>query len=265
MKNIYLILSILTMAFLMSCSNDDGASVDCSQSDLSVSVSGTVDPDCPALGSFEVTGSGGTAPYTFSINETDFQDGTTFSDLSAGSFTVTVMDADGCTATTTATLTEQGDAVIVSLTATDSDCGNPIGTITATASGGDGTYTFSLDGGSTQGSGDFSGVSSGSHDVTVIDGTGCSTTESIVVSSGTSWSSQISSILSSNCAVSGCHNGDNGANRNWTVFSNVQSNASSIKSRTEAGTMPPAGSGQSLSASEIALIACWVDDGAPQN
>ena len=69
-------------------------------------------------------------------------------------------------------------------------------------------------------------------------------------------------LLALKCAISGCHNGDNGASRNWTVKTNVLANASEIKSRTQSGDMPRTGS---LSEEQKALIACWVDDGGLDN
>ncbi len=53
------------------------------------------------------------------------------------------------------------------LTYTDPSCGNPDGTVTATASAGSGNYQFQIDGGTWQISSSFTGLSSGSHTVNV--------------------------------------------------------------------------------------------------
>jgi len=45
---------------------------------------------------FTVTGSGGVPPYTFSIDETNFQASPDFRNLSAGFYHYSVMDANGC-------------------------------------------------------------------------------------------------------------------------------------------------------------------------
>ena len=47
-------------------------------------------------GSFEVNGTGGTSPYTYSVNGGSFQSSGTFAGLSAGVYNVTIMDASGC-------------------------------------------------------------------------------------------------------------------------------------------------------------------------
>lgn len=80
-----------------------------------------------------------------------------------------------------------------------------------------------------------------------------------------SFQNQIDAILTTNCNFTGCHNGDNGASRNWTIFSNVQNNAQAIRSRTTGRTMPPANTGITLSDGDIDAIACWVEQGAQNN
>ncbi len=58
---------------------------------------------CITTGTITVSGvSGGTAPYTYSINGVTFQPGLTFSGLTNGLYTVTVRDANGCTFNTNA-------------------------------------------------------------------------------------------------------------------------------------------------------------------
>ncbi len=68
---------------------------------------------CNSLGSFTAQGSGGTQysapdPYRYSINGVDYQTSSAFSNLQAGSHTVTIKDANGCTATKAVTITDNG-------------------------------------------------------------------------------------------------------------------------------------------------------------
>ncbi|MEP1097580.1 MAG: hypothetical protein ABJG78_20855 [Cyclobacteriaceae bacterium] len=266
MKNISLVVLVLFLSVFIGCSdNSEDTAVDCANSDIAVSVSETTPADCDVQGSIEVNGTGGTSPYSYSIDETTFQNSATFSNLSAGSYTITVKDSDGCTATVEATVSVGPSGITLNLSSSESDCGNETGTISATATGGNSVYTFSLDGGMSQDSGEFDGVSNGSHEVVVTDGEGCSATQSIVVTTAVSWTGDIMPIINSNCAVSGCHNGDNSSIPNWTDLSTVQANASNIKRRTGDKSMPQAGSGLTLTDDEIELIACWVDDGARNN
>lgn len=81
-----------------------------------------------------------------------------------------------------------------------------------------------------------------------------------------SYSADVNPIIRTKCAISGCHNGDNGDNRDWTNFSLFQSKNDVVKSRVVSRVMPPPNSpaGQ-LSQEEISTIACWADQGAKNN
>jgi hypothetical protein len=83
-----------------------------------------------------------------------------------------------------------------------------------------------------------------------------------------SYSGQIHGIVESKCAITGCHNGDNGADINWSDFAKFQQRALSgeVKRRVVEHTMPPAESpGGPLTEEQIETIACWADQGSLQN
>jgi hypothetical protein len=71
----------------------------CTGVTISVSNAVTNNSPClsPATGSITVTPGGGTGPYTFRLNGGAFQASNIFSGLSAGSYLITVKDANGCT------------------------------------------------------------------------------------------------------------------------------------------------------------------------
>lgn len=62
-----------------------------------------------------------------------------------------------------------------------SNCGATDGEVTVSATGGDGKYKYSLDGGTSQQSGVFSGLGAGTYEVTVTDGNNCSSTMEVEV------------------------------------------------------------------------------------
>jgi hypothetical protein len=104
------------------------------------------------------------------------------SDLTAGTYSITVTDNNGCTAATSATVTTAGGPSSAATTTTNATCGNANGTITVTGvTGGLSPYTYSLDGGAAQTSSDFSGVAAGAHTLTTTDSNGCSLTTSVTV------------------------------------------------------------------------------------
>ncbi|GAB4094188.1 T9SS type B sorting domain-containing protein [Flaviaesturariibacter terrae] len=139
---------------------------------------------CTPSGTVTVTPTGGTAPYQYILNGGTPQSGNVFSALNPGSYTVTVNDASGCSATATATV-----ASTASLTATGSStpsgCAPASGTITITVPAGSGAppYTYALDGGTPQAGNSFSGVAAGNHSVQVKDFAGCSFLVSVPVTS----------------------------------------------------------------------------------
>ncbi len=125
-------------------------------------------------GEITATATGGLAPYEFSLNGGAFQSSNVFSNLAAGSYVITTMDADGLTQFSTAIVI----AAPLQITASASATGY---TVTVTASGGTGSLQYSLDGGAFQSGNTFTPVASGSHSIKVRDANGCETTISVTV------------------------------------------------------------------------------------
>src|SRR5436853_6459810 len=93
-------------------------------------------PSCSSgTGSITVTASGGTGTLSYSKDGTNFQSSNVFSGLAAGSYTITVKDANGCTTTTAATVTVP-PAVTTSSTAKNPLCSGQLGSMTVSPSGG---------------------------------------------------------------------------------------------------------------------------------
>ena len=113
-------------------------------------------------------GGGGTGNLTFSIG-TGFQGSNIFSNQPNGVYTVTVMDANGCTATTTAIVAVNSIVVNASITANVFCFGGNDGQITVTVGGGLAPFQYSLNGGSFQSSNIFSNLAPGSYTVEVVD------------------------------------------------------------------------------------------------
>src|SRR5690606_38156843 len=89
-----------------------------------------------------VTVSGGTAPYTYLWNDATAQTTATAAGLEAGTYTVTVTDANNCTTTETFTITEP-TALNVVPTQTNVLCkGAATGSASVTVSGGVATYIY---------------------------------------------------------------------------------------------------------------------------
>jgi hypothetical protein len=120
-------------------------------------------------GSIDLSVSGGTAPYTYLWNNGSFSQD--INNLSTGTYTVTVTDANGCTAMTVATIT-QPSAILLS----GSINGN---NIDITVTGGIPGYTYSWSNGAiTQ---DLTNLSPGTYTVTVTDANNCTVTASYTI------------------------------------------------------------------------------------
>lgn len=250
------------LLFIISCvNNNEEPKVDCSSSDLSLSVDTSVKAGCTTAGSVTLIASGGSSNYTYSSDGTNFQSSATLVGLIAGDFTFLAKDADGCTASVSFTLEAEANAISLSLAATASDCSVDNGGIMATASGGVGTLSYALDTEGFQGASSFSNISSGTHKVTVKDEAGCEVSKDIQVEANVSLSTDIAPIINSNCAISGCHVSGS-QSPNLSSSSGIINSAGRVKARTSARTMPLNGS---LTDSEIDIIACWVDAGAKNN
>lgn len=123
-----------------------------------------------ADGEIALSGAGGTAPYEYSIDGTTFQSAASFTSLAPEIYTITIRDANGCTGTTTATIT-QPDALSVTVNLSN------FNTLTATATGGTAPYEYAIDG-TFQSSGTFSNLGNGNYTVTASDANGCTVTAS---------------------------------------------------------------------------------------
>lgn len=164
---------IITVTDANGCTVTDTATVAPGTSPT-LSVSGT-DITCNggADGTAEVTGSFN----SFAWSHNDGNNPTT--GLTAGTYIVTVYDANGCEATDSVTLTEPS-AIVVNLTATEDDCHPELtGGITTAVSGGTPPYAYLWSDNST--AADLDSVAEGTYTVTVTDDSGCSITATEIV------------------------------------------------------------------------------------
>ena len=114
---------------------------------------------------------GGTPPYSYSLDGINYQSSNDFEGISAGLHEQWVKDAAGLIFTfTTAIVNRCPPDFSISATATSAICGSNNGSITATPAYGIGPYIYSIDGTNFQSSGQFNGLAPGPYTVTSKDG-----------------------------------------------------------------------------------------------
>ncbi|MEZ0006943.1 hypothetical protein ABH942_002321 [Flavobacterium sp. 28YEA47A] len=132
-----------------------------------------------ANGSIDVTASGGTSPYTYSWSPSGGT-GAIASGLTAGTYTVTITDANLCQITRTVTLTEPA-ALSATTSSVNVSCnGGTNGSASVVVTGGTSAYTYSwAPSGGTAAT--ATGLAAGNYTVTITDANLCQITRTVQV------------------------------------------------------------------------------------
>ncbi|MBC7863545.1 MAG: gliding motility-associated C-terminal domain-containing protein [Bacteroidia bacterium] len=147
-------------------------------------------------GSASVIAVGGTAGYTYSWSPVGGTSSTANS-LSSTNYSVTVTDANNCTVTATATVSE-APQLTINVTSTPAACGSANGTANATVAGGTGGYSYlwTPSGGTASAA---TSLASGTYTVDVSDANGCTATGTTTVGSAGSVSVSVSAVANVSC------------------------------------------------------------------
>jgi hypothetical protein len=131
-------------------------------------------------GSASVTASGGTPSYSYSWNTTPVQTTQNASGLPSGNYTVTVTDANGCTATASAIVGNANGPTAAIATQTNVLCnGGNNGSATVNVTGGSPSYTYAWSSGGNAAT--ENNLAAGNYTVTVTDANGCTTTAVVTI------------------------------------------------------------------------------------
>ena len=130
-------------------------------------------------GEATVSASGGNGSFTYAWSNGDST--AMVNNLSAGTYSVVVTDADNCTASESVTISQPTALTVVANATAQSAPGVDDGTATATPSGGTGAYTYAWSNGETTAS--ISGLAPGTYTVIVTDENGCTKSKTVTVNS----------------------------------------------------------------------------------
>jgi gliding motility-associated-like protein len=151
---------------------------------IGLTTSSTASSCTTPTGTATVVATGGTGGYTYSWSPSG-GNGATASNIAAGSYTVTVTDANGCEQTATVVVTSvNGPSATISASSDVSCAGLTDGSATVTASGGTPGYTYSWSPSGGSGA-TASNLGEGAYTVTVTDAAGCTATASATIGGAT--------------------------------------------------------------------------------
>ena len=157
-------------------------------------------------GSFTAVGLYGAPPYSYNINGGAWQSSANFNNLFAGSYTINIVDANGCQNSNVVTITQPAAIVFNSILTTNASCGAATGAITATIFGGVPLVTLQLDGGGFLPTTSFSGLTAGTHTLEAKDANNCTNSTIVTINSLTG------PVLNTpNVTNVSCYNGNDGS------------------------------------------------------
>ncbi|MGV6862344.1 MAG: choice-of-anchor L domain-containing protein [Putridiphycobacter sp.] len=150
-----------------------------------------------ASGIIDLMVSGGTTPYIFNwSNGSNSED---ISGLTAGTYTVNITDATGCSVNQSFIVGNNSNGLgITNTSITDENCGDGLGSIDISTTGGMLPLSYTWSNGST--TEDLSGLSGGLYSVVIQDVNGCTVSQTNTVNNiSGGFTASVSSIVDENC------------------------------------------------------------------
>ncbi len=154
-------------------------------------------------GSITISNTGGTAPFKFSLNNSNYSTNSVYSNLSSGNYTAYVQDADNCITSVVVALANASALTITSLTKNNpSACSATNGSISVHITGGTAPFVYSLDNTVFASNSNFSNLAAGTYNVYVKDANGCTaTTTDVLVNPSSPSISSLTTTPPSTCVT----------------------------------------------------------------
>lgn len=125
-------------------------------------------------GAIDVEADGGSGGFLYAVNDGSPQTSGSFKNLKSNTlYSIKAIDSKGCVNTTNATVGAPNEINVSFKTKPTLCVDSNTGSLTVTASGGNGNYTYQLDQNTFQSANEFSALKAGTYSVAVKDGNGC--------------------------------------------------------------------------------------------
>ncbi len=197
----------VTVTDASGCSVSSSVTVASTTTTITTNTPTTTNSSCGgATGSASVNPNNGTAPYSYLWNNAGNTQ--TISNVAAGSYSVTISDANGCTGNVSGIVVNNPNAPTASIsTSTSVACnGGATGQATVAATGGTAPFTFTWSNGALTAA--TTGLAAGVYTATVSDAASCLGVTSVTISQPTAVS--VTNNTSATANIS-CFGGNNGA------------------------------------------------------
>ncbi|MBM3430530.1 MAG: gliding motility-associated C-terminal domain-containing protein [Bacteroidetes bacterium] len=133
------------------------------------------------------TTTGGTSPYTYSINNGIYSSDQVFDSLAQGTYTISVLDANNCSYQEQALVPMFAGPTLIQVGLTNPNCGLNNGALVINGTlGGTNPYTYSVNGTLAQPLVSLNNLSVGTYNLNVVDANGCiyDQTEALIMTTG---------------------------------------------------------------------------------
>lgn len=185
-------------------------------------------------GTLQVTTTGGTAPFEYSIDGVNFQSSNTFSNLAPRTYELTIRDA--LTNTRAVNVRIGSNCPQLRVAVQNASCGNANGTITATGSNGVAPYVFAVNRGGFSSQSVFTNVAEGTYIIYMRDARGDIAQQQVVVANSLNPELSVSST-DAFCSTGGTITitGSGGTGALWYSIDGTNYSANNVFTQVQSG------------------------------
>ncbi|MBI2279681.1 MAG: gliding motility-associated C-terminal domain-containing protein [Bacteroidetes bacterium] len=151
-------------------------------------------------GTATIVASGGTLPYQYSWNTTPIQTTSTANNLTANNYSVTVVDANGCSTVGEIMVTQPSALSLTLLNQQNVTCfGVNDGVLSVNVNGGTAPYQYNWNSGSLPNTATINNLTSGNYNLIVVDANGCTQSVNYAITEPTLLNTVVSNQTDINC------------------------------------------------------------------